>query len=137
MERVNHTICYVSKFSENYTEGDINKIFATTQQNNNKTGITGILLYGFGNFFQVLEGDKNVIEPLFEKIKKDVRHHNIETLIDHDIEFPIFASYSSNFNVVITKTDLTSIKKYLDVFNSKTPFSDKITRLINPFLYAP
>lgn len=132
-----HTICYVSKPQEGVTEEEINSIFNITQTNNRAGGITGILLYGFGNFFQVLEGEEKQIVKLFQTIKDDSRHHKIETLIDHHIEFPIFASYSSNFNVVKTKTDLASIKRYLDFFNAKTPFSDKITRLINPFLYAP
>ncbi|WP_121908073.1 BLUF domain-containing protein [Ulvibacter antarcticus] len=134
---MNHTICYVSKLSEGFTDQDVNEVFETTQLNNNKAGITGILLFGFGNFFQVLEGEKKQIERLFDVILDDPRHHKIETLIHHDIEFPIFASYSSTFNVVKTKTDLTTIKSYLDIFNEKTPFTDKITRLINPFVHAP
>jgi len=133
----NHTICYVSKLSESLTDEDVQKIFETTQNNNSKDGVTGILLYGFGNFFQVLEGDKKQVTNLFDHISSDPRHYNIETLIHHDIEFPIFANYSSTFNVVKTKTDLASIKRYLDFFNEKTPFTDKITRLINPFLHAP
>ncbi|PKA82341.1 FAD-dependent sensor of blue light [Ulvibacter sp. MAR_2010_11] len=134
---MNHTICYVSQLSTGFTEEDINAVFETTQLNNCRKGITGILLYGFGNFFQVLEGDKKEINELYNTIIEDRRHHNIETLINHDINFPIFAGYSSSFNVVKTKSDLTAIKKYLDFFNTKTPFSSKITRLINPFLYAP
>lgn len=134
---MNHTICYVSKLAEGYSEEDVNQIFEATQKNNSEEHITGILLYGFGNFFQVLEGDKKQVEALFNTIIEDPRHDNIETLIHHDIEFPIFATYSSTFNVVKTKADLISIKKYLDFFKEKTPFSNKITRLINPFVHAP
>lgn len=134
---MNHTICYVSKLAEGYTEDDVNHIFEATQKNNRKENITGILLFGFGNFFQVLEGDKTQVETLFNTIAEDPRHDKIETLIHHDIELPIFANYSSTFNVVKSKEDLISIKKYLDFFKEKTSFSNKITRLINPFVYAP
>ncbi|GHC56409.1 BLUF domain-containing protein [Ulvibacter litoralis] len=134
---MNHTICYVSKLVEGYTDEDVNQIFEATQINNRRENVTGILLFGFGNFFQVLEGEKKHVESLFDIISEDTRHDNIETLIHHDIEFPIFANYSSTFNVVKSKEDLISIKKYLDFFKEKTSFSNKITRLINPFVYAP
>jgi hypothetical protein len=57
---------------------DIEEIFAHTQSRNNEKDIKGILLYEFGNFFQVLEGNKKVIEDLYEnKITEDSRHTNI------------------------------------------------------------
>jgi len=132
---MNHTICYVSKGFDNLSNADIENIFEVTQQENVKNEITGILLYGFGNFFQVLEGEKKQIESLFSKICDDPRHHSIETLIDHHIKKPIFGSYSSKFNVIKTNDELAVIKSYLELFRI-TPFSNKINRLLNPFLHS-
>ena len=52
-----YTLCYVSKANEGMNENTIEDIFHTTVENNTKKGIHGILMYGMGNFFQVLEGD--------------------------------------------------------------------------------
>ncbi|MCW8980052.1 BLUF domain-containing protein [Altibacter sp.] len=133
---MNHTICYVSKARQGLSEKEIEVIFEKTQRNNTNANITGILLYGFGNFFQVLEGEKEQITVLFDTICEDHRHDRIETLIHHPIKKPIFATYNSKFNVVKTQKELSEIKNYLDVFNNKTSFSSKINRLIHPFLLS-
>lgn len=63
-----YTICYVSKASENTTNDDIKDIFKVTEKANNATGISGILLHSFDNFFQVLEGEKEFLNSCM-KIK--------------------------------------------------------------------
>lgn len=131
-----HTICYVSKAIDNLSEESVEDIFQSTIANNNSQGVTGILLYGFGNFFQVIEGNKRQILRLFAKIKTDDRHHRIETLINHSIKKPVFGSYSSTFNIVKTKTQLKDISDYLNLLNYNVVFSDRMKRLIHPFLLS-
>lgn len=41
---------------------------------NARVDVTGMLLYHGRTFFQVLEGDRGVVEPLFDRIGKDKRH---------------------------------------------------------------
>jgi hypothetical protein len=36
-----------------------------------------MLLYAFGNFLQVLEGDESATDEVFAKISADDRHHDI------------------------------------------------------------
>ena len=131
---MNYTICYISKSSIELKEKDIEKIFAYTQLQNNKKGIKGILLYEFGNFFQVLEGNKLVIEDLYDnKISTDTRHTDIQTLINYDIKEPIFKEYNSSFNIIKTSAQLESVRTYLNL-NHHHHFSENIKRLLNPFL---
>ena len=111
---MNHTICYISKAREGLSDLEIQEIFRTTQARNNAEDIKGILLYGFGNFFQVLEGKKKIIEDLYlNKISEDERHSDILTIINYHIKTPIFSKYSSEFNIVKTNSQLDSIKAYL------------------------
>jgi len=131
---MNYTICYISKSIEELKQKDIEEIFAHTETQNNQKKIKGILLYEFGNFFQVLEGNKEVIEDLYEnKISEDSRHTDIHTLINYNIKKPIFKEYSSDFNIVKTRTQLDSIRAYLKL-NHHHHFSENIQRLLNPFL---
>lgn len=134
---MSYTICYVSKASENLSEESINKIFEITAKKNNLKNINGILLQGLGNFFQVLEGDKNMIEELYQNIiLKDKRHSGVFEIIRRETEYNVFSDYSSNFNVVKTPSDLKRIQEYLNHtrYNST---SEKIKRLLTPFLSAP
>ncbi len=131
---MNHTICYISKAKEGLTDLEIEDIFVTTQTNNNANDIKGILLYGFGNFFQVLEGKKKVIEDLYlNKICEDERHTDIVNIINYQIKYPIFSAYSSEFNIVKTNSQLDQVKTYLSK-NDLHHLSKNIQRMLNPFL---
>lgn len=129
------TICYVSRASENITTDDINNIFEVTVQTNNTTGISGILLHSFGNFFQVLEGEKTVLEQLYEdKIKNDIRHGNIYEVFKKEMETPIFSTYLSQFLTVTTSIQLDEIRQYLHS-NRTNSTSEKLSRLLKPFMF--
>lgn len=129
-----YTLCYVSKAAEKLNETAIEDIFLTTLHNNTRKGIHGVLLYGMGDFFQVLEGNKEAIETLYEdEIKEDPRHSEIFEVIRRYTEDPVFSSYSSLFTVVQTTEQLEQIKTYLKQ-NSVNTTSEKLSRLLNPFL---
>ncbi|MEM7363377.1 MAG: BLUF domain-containing protein, partial [Pseudomonadota bacterium] len=40
-------------------------------------GVTGMLLYHEGSFLQALEGDRAVVEALYERIEEDPRLHHL------------------------------------------------------------
>ncbi len=129
-----YTICYVSKAMEALNQLAIEDIFMTTIHNNKQKNIHGILLYGMGDFFQVLEGNEKEVEDLFENhIKKDPRHSNIFEVIRRPTQKPIFSEYSSLFTVVKTNQQLEQIKTYL-ALNKVNSTSEKLSRLLNPFL---
>ena len=131
---MNYTICYISKSVDELKQEEIEAIFRHTQTTNNEKNIRGILLYEFGNFFQVLEGKKEVIEDLYHnKICEDTRHTDIQVLINYDIKEPIFKEYSSNFNIIKTREQLDGIRAYLSQ-NHHHHFSENIKRMLNPFL---
>lgn len=45
---------------------------------NQTLGITGAITFDGNDFAQILEGDKDIVLKLFEKIKLDTRHDNID-----------------------------------------------------------
>lgn len=133
MERL-YTICYVSKASDHITNDDVKEVFQITEQFNNTSGISGILLHSFGNFFQVLEGEQNDLEKLYEnKIMKDTRHNNIYEIFRKDMTAPIFSNYLSQFLTITTSIQLDEIRKYLNA-NRTNELSDKLSRLLKPFI---
>jgi hypothetical protein len=129
-----YTICYVSKASEHITKDDVKDIFKVTEQANNASGISGILLHSFDNFFQVLEGEKRDLEQLYEdKIKKDTRHSDIYEIFNKEMETPIFSTYLSQFLTITTSIQLDEIRKYLNS-NRTHSTSEKLSRLLKPFI---
>ena len=90
-----HAICYVSNADRHLTDSEINELLKTCEDNNNHFDIKGILLYSEGNFFQVLEGEKEKVTSLWNRIQKDSRHYGIITVINRTIPKGSFDSYKA------------------------------------------
>lgn len=63
-----------------------NHIASCAYQHNERQGITGILCYGNGQFFQCIEGKKAQILALWQRISSDLRHKQIKVLLARPIE---------------------------------------------------
>lgn len=70
-------LTYISRFSRNLTATDIEKIGQISQQNNQARNITGVLLCLSGMFFQILEGEAEDIDQIYQRILDDPRHTDI------------------------------------------------------------
>jgi hypothetical protein len=68
---------YISRFSADLEPQDIDLIVATSQQNNPKKNITGMLVASGDLFYQLLEGPKEEIDSLYALISKDPRHEQV------------------------------------------------------------
>jgi adenylate cyclase len=74
---------------------EMEKIGEISRRNNQLADINGALLYTHGIFFQVLEGAKDKIDLLYEKIRHDPRHMDILCLKNEDnISEKIFSEWS-------------------------------------------
>lgn len=90
-------VTYISRATEPMTA---EKLLALLQQclaNNVNNGLTGILLYGNETFLQSLEGDEKAVDALFEKIKHDRRHDNIQLLRRRQIDRRQYSEWSMGF----------------------------------------
>lgn len=77
-----HRVVYVSDASRTIRRADVTQIVETSRRNNAETGLTGVLIYFEGRFFQVLEGPYGMLRASFGKIAKDRRHRNV-AIIEH------------------------------------------------------
>ena len=60
-------------------------------------GVSGILLYVEGSFFQVLEGEAAVVDPLFARIACDPRHSRVTMIMREPIARRAFDGWSMGF----------------------------------------
>jgi len=85
-----------------YVEG----IFASVAERNIESGITG-------RFMQILEGSKEEVERLFDKIKQDSRHINIITLDNALCHDRNFESWQMGFTS-LSRSDLDDNASFFD-----------------------
>jgi hypothetical protein len=73
---------------------EVAKIIATAKRHNPRFGITGLLVYGSGIFFQWLEGPRDQVSSLMKIISNDPRHLNLVVLSQEDeIRDRLFADW--------------------------------------------
>ena len=73
-------IRYVSHCSQQMSQFAIEALARSAAEYNRQNDITGLLLANGGLFFQILEGPRNAVESLFERIRVDPRHGNVIVL---------------------------------------------------------
>ena len=70
---------------------------------NSEIGVTGVLIYSGGIFYQVIEGPEEKIDSLFERISQDKRHIDVSCIeVEADLEerrYPDWSMRSINLDV--------------------------------------
>ena len=79
-----HNIVYCSRAVHGVDKEALEKIIATARHHNPRFGITGLLVFGSGVFFQWLEGPKDNVTSLFKMISADARHSDVVLLTQED-----------------------------------------------------
>ncbi len=98
-----YCLVYVSKRAEDCTDDDIQKILTSCEKNNPKKSITGILMHSGSRFIQYIEGDKNEVSQLFDRIKEDNRHQDVKIMHFERISERLFPSWNMGYKDVNTE----------------------------------
>jgi class 3 adenylate cyclase len=142
-------LTYISKFSQSLTKKEIENIGNISQTNNSREGITGVLLCCSNIFFQILEGEEDRIDSLYQKILKDDRHYQILCLKSElNVSLRIFPEWSMNVIVLDGNNDILMqpIKILLQTWGesqtilasyAQSGVLEAIQRGVNPLTLAP
>ena len=68
-----------------FSSEEIKDIVQELSARNISHGITGVLIYNNGEFYQILEGEKDTICNLMDSIKEDERHGSVHTIWEGEI----------------------------------------------------
>jgi len=93
-----YSIVYLSSSRILSDEAALNKIIAESRANNASSNITGALLYCNGSIIQVLEGEKEVVDSLFNKIKRDHRHSQVIPLFQDFVQNRSFEKWAMGYS---------------------------------------
>ena len=117
------TISYLSNASSELSHEEIENLMTDTKYFNDSNNISGILVYSDFTFFQVLEGESNMITTLFEKIKNDKRHYNVLKILEITSQNRRYYRYTTKFIVSYTNKALHELVKILE--NTDESIKDK------------
>ncbi len=91
-------IAYVSSAVELFNGAAIERLLKDCRRRNQQRDISGMLLYRGGNILQVIEGEPDVVLPLFAKISRDPRHHGVIKFYQKTIEERDFPDWTMAFH---------------------------------------
>lgn len=130
-----YAICYVSTAAQQLSTPGVEHLLSQSQKNNNSNDITGLLLYSKGNFFQILEGQKEDISSLYERITEDNRYYNIIKIFEKKIEGTKFEEYQVDFLSLDAQLDKREISVYFDHIEKLDPkVQSSVKYILNQFM---
>ncbi|HEA22048.1 hypothetical protein LCGC14_0651750 [marine sediment metagenome] len=112
-----YCIIYRSTTHSVLTQLQIQNLLNQAKDFNRKNQITGCLLYYHHEFVQYLEGEEKVVTALFDKIKKDIRHYNVDLLVSGFIYGREFKNWSMAYeNFIGPNSRLEYLKMLVETY---------------------
>ncbi len=71
-------LTYGSCATEKFELDDLYKIVAKANKTNQLKNVSGLLVFHENCFYQILEGEEEKVNAIFDKIKNDPRHHDVK-----------------------------------------------------------
>ena len=89
-----HFLIYVSEAVAPMSTAALDALLQKSRAFNGMRGITGCLVYQDGCFMQMLEGRKEAIFALMEKVRHDTRHRNVRTVVEGPARRRVYVDWS-------------------------------------------
>lgn len=92
-----YQIVYYSTAVRPFSEQDLIDLLTVANNYNSKSGITGCLVYANNKFIQLLEGEREAVLSLFERIKRDPRHSDVTVTVEMTVNQKLFPDWGMAF----------------------------------------
>ena len=79
-----YNLVYCSRATPGVDDAAVARIIAASRRHNPARGITGLLVFGSGVFFQWLEGPRDNVLELMATLKTDPRHDQVVSLSESE-----------------------------------------------------
>jgi hypothetical protein len=112
---------YASAATRDYQTKELADLLERARETNDRLGLTGMLLYIEGSFFQILEGAPEVVDALFAKIEQDKRHTRVTKIIREPIPKRSFGAWTMGFYKV-SREELAGLVGVNDFFGKAQSF---------------
>ena len=90
-------LVYVSSAVHPLSQDELVQILRVSHRNNTAAGVTGALLHADGNLMHVLEGPPDAVDAVYDRVRRDPRHHGVLLLLETRVDERSFADWSIGF----------------------------------------
>ncbi len=114
---------YASAATRHFETAELTALLQAARKHNDGAGLTGMLLYTEGSFFQVLEGVPDAVEALYARIELDKRNDQVTKILTEAIPDRSFADWTMGLSQV-SRNELALIAGTNDFFCGSSCFLD-------------
>lgn len=130
-------LIYASIASSRFRRCELDEILARARRNNERDGLSGVLIYANSSFLQVLEGSYENVTKRFDVISRDDRHEWIFRLREGMVKNRNFPNWSMGLHECADgdqMSDAISIfSSTADVLGVTQDSSDALISTLNSF----
>ena len=102
-----HQTIYCSRATAGVDDATVARIIATARRMNPERGITGLLVFGSGVFFQWIEGPRDNVTHLMDRIRSDPRHEHVVMLSEtEEVRERLFPDWDME---LVTTTEIRDV----------------------------
>ena len=108
-------LIYESRATQPFSDLDLLGLLRHSRGYNAQRGLTGLLLYAAdGRFLQVLEGEREEVDALYQRIRQDARHTACMALLAGPLATRRFAEWRMGFRATRHLTDMAALLGHVD-----------------------
>lgn len=96
-----YQIAYMSAARPRMSDAEVHDILRASTVNNRRDDLSGMLLLVDGTFFQVLEGEREMVEQTYRRISKDTRHSALLRVLERERAERDFPNWTMGFEKVL------------------------------------
>lgn len=124
---------YTSRAARGTGQDQLVTILRQSRKNNPALNVTGILLHYDDQYFQILEGPRENVEMLFNRIGEDPRHHDVRLLFSDYAEERRFGKWAMAWAKVdeLPEEDRSACVNFFDNPNYGEENRSRVFRLID------
>lgn len=90
-------LIYASSQTEKFSQSDIESMMAAAQANNPRLGLSGVLCFNRKFFLQCLEGPREQVNLMYNKIVADTRHRHVTLVAYAEIDQRFFGQWAMKY----------------------------------------
>lgn len=92
------TISYRSRAVHPFSEQELAQLLDSARKYNRANGLTGLLVYDEGRFFQWIEGSPEKLAQVWDSIRRDRRHTDIQLMGNQSVPLRFFGDWDMRFS---------------------------------------
>ena len=124
-----YCLSYVSTQVQQLGNDQLLAILEKARETNARLGITGLLMHRDDSFFQVLEGDRDAVLRLFDKIRVDRRHQRVEIVTEGYLPSREYSDWQMAF-IELDDQDFSAMPGFSDLLKD-TPAAREFLRSLS------